>query len=173
MPGQRGEMPDAPVTIRSSTHSHPGGEETLVLHGVFSNKSGDYEAGAWLCSPRSSRHTPFTGPQGALIFVKVGHLGAEFLVSWCTNALPAITQSRPGTPAVPAPATAEQALSFSLNAGMFHQPALVTKWNGVERRQVRSCARRSDWARPTPMRRWRALQVCRRPVSQAKWGNSV
>jgi hypothetical protein len=34
-----------------------------------------------LRSPRWSRHTPFTGLEGALIYVKVGHLGAEFLAS--------------------------------------------------------------------------------------------
>jgi len=33
-----------------------------------------------LRSPRWSRHTPFTGAEGALIYVKVGHLGAPFLV---------------------------------------------------------------------------------------------
>jgi anti-sigma factor ChrR (cupin superfamily) len=70
----------APNT-RFNAHSHPGGEEILVLDGIFSDEGGDYKAGAWLRSPRWSRHTPFTGPQGALIYVKVGHLGAQFLVS--------------------------------------------------------------------------------------------
>ena len=70
----------APNT-RFNAHSHPGGEEILVLDGIFSDEGGDYETGAWLRNPRWSRHTPFTGPQGALIYVKVGHLGAEFLVS--------------------------------------------------------------------------------------------
>ena len=60
---------------------HPGGEEILVLDGVFSDEGGDYAAGTWLRSPRWSRHTPFTGPEGALIYVKVGHLGAAFLGS--------------------------------------------------------------------------------------------
>ncbi len=64
-----------------NAHSHPGGEEILVLDGVFSDEGNDYEAGTWLRSPRWSRHTPFTGPEGALIYVKVGHLGAEFLGS--------------------------------------------------------------------------------------------
>ena len=70
----------APNT-RFNAHSHPGGEEILVLDGIFSDEGGDYETGAWLRNPRWSRHTPFTGPQGALIYVKVGHLGAEFPVS--------------------------------------------------------------------------------------------
>mgnify|MGYP000865926156 FL=1 len=68
----------APQT-RFNTHSHPGGEEIFVLDGLFQDEAGDYPAGTWLRSPRWSRHTPFTGAQGALIYVKVGHLGAKFL----------------------------------------------------------------------------------------------
>ncbi len=68
----------APQTI-FNPHAHPGGEEILVLDGVFRDEAGDYPAGTWLRSPRWSRHAPFTGPEGALIYVKVGHLGADFL----------------------------------------------------------------------------------------------
>jgi len=67
----------APNT-RFNRHSHPGGEEILVLDGVFNDEGGAYGAGTWLRSPRWSRHTPFTGPEGALIYVKVGHLGAAW-----------------------------------------------------------------------------------------------
>ncbi len=70
----------APNT-RFNTHAHPGGEEILVLDGVFSDEGGDYPRGTWLRSPCWSRHTPFTGAQGALIYVKVGHLGAHSLVA--------------------------------------------------------------------------------------------
>jgi len=69
----------APQT-RFHTHTHPGGEEILVLEGVFRDEGGEYAAGSWLRSPRWSRHTPFTGPEGALIYVKVGHLGAQLMV---------------------------------------------------------------------------------------------
>ena len=65
----------APKT-RFNPHTHPGGEEILVLDGVFNDEGGAYAAGTWLRSPRWSRHTPYTGPEGALIYVKVGHLGA-------------------------------------------------------------------------------------------------
>jgi anti-sigma factor ChrR (cupin superfamily) len=68
----------APNT-RFNTHSHPGGEEILVLQGLFRDEQGEYPAGTWLRSPRWSRHTPFTGSEGALIYVKVGHLGAAFM----------------------------------------------------------------------------------------------
>ena len=65
----------APKT-RFNPHTHPGGEEILVLDGVFNDEGGAYAAGTWLRSPRWSRHTPYTGPEGALIYVTVGHLGA-------------------------------------------------------------------------------------------------
>jgi len=61
------------------THTHPGGEEIFVLEGVFRDEHGEYAAGSWLRNPRWSRHTPYTGDEGAIIFVKVGHLGAELL----------------------------------------------------------------------------------------------
>jgi anti-sigma factor ChrR (cupin superfamily) len=61
-------------------HEHDGGEEMLVLEGLFRDEEGEYPEGSWLRNPRWSRHTPFTGPEGALIYVKVGHLGAEMLV---------------------------------------------------------------------------------------------
>ena len=68
----------APQT-RFNPHVHPGGEEILVLQGLFLDEQGEYPAGTWLRSPRWSRHAPFTGAEGALIYVKVGHLGAELL----------------------------------------------------------------------------------------------
>ena len=64
-----------------SAHTHPGGEEILVIDGVFRDEFGAYPEGSWLRSPRWSRHTPFTGPEGALIYVKFGHFGAELIGS--------------------------------------------------------------------------------------------
>ena len=55
-------------------HTHFGGEEILVLEGVFYDEHGEYPAGSWLRSPNRSTHTPFTKDDGALIYVKVGHL---------------------------------------------------------------------------------------------------
>jgi anti-sigma factor ChrR (cupin superfamily) len=70
----------APDTVFSA-HTHPGGEEILVLDGVFRDEVGTYPKGTWLRSPPWSRHAPFTGQEGALIYVKVGHLSA---MSPCT-----------------------------------------------------------------------------------------
>jgi anti-sigma factor ChrR (cupin superfamily) len=65
----------APST-RFRPHQHWGGEEILVLDGVFEDEHGTYPKGTWLRSPHLSSHHPFTGPQGALIYVKTGHLAA-------------------------------------------------------------------------------------------------
>ena len=63
----------APET-RFNPHTHVGGEEILVLEGVFRDEHGAYPAGTWIRSPHLSNHRPFTGPEGATILVKVGHL---------------------------------------------------------------------------------------------------
>jgi anti-sigma factor ChrR (cupin superfamily) len=65
----------APLT-RFRPHQHWGGEEILVLDGVFEDEHGSYPKGTWLRSPHLSAHHPFTGPDGALIYVKTGHLVA-------------------------------------------------------------------------------------------------
>lgn len=57
-----------------TSHNHWGGEEILVINGRFSDEHGEYPAGTWIRSPHLSRHTPFTRDEGALIYVKVGHL---------------------------------------------------------------------------------------------------
>lgn len=68
----------APNT-RFNRHLHAGGEEILVLEGLFCDEHGRYPAGSWLRSPRFSEHTPFTLDEGALIYVKVGHFDAGLL----------------------------------------------------------------------------------------------
>jgi len=51
-------------------HSHPEGEEILVLEGVFSDEHGDWPAGTYLLNPDGFRHAPFS-EQGCLLFVKL------------------------------------------------------------------------------------------------------
>lgn len=63
----------APNTI-FNPHVHPGGEEIYVLNGVFHDEHGSYPAGTWIRSPRYSKHAPFTQSEGAVIYVKTGHL---------------------------------------------------------------------------------------------------
>jgi len=51
-------------------HGHPGGEEILVLDGVFQDESGDYPAGSYMRNPPGTHHTPASA-QGCVIFVKL------------------------------------------------------------------------------------------------------
>jgi anti-sigma factor ChrR (cupin superfamily) len=51
-------------------HNHGGGEEFLVLEGVFSDESGDFGAGMYVRNPPGSSHTPSSAP-GCTIFVKL------------------------------------------------------------------------------------------------------
>lgn len=53
-----------------SPHTHAGGEEFLVLEGVFSDESGDYPPGSYVRNPIGSRHTP-RSESGCTIFVKL------------------------------------------------------------------------------------------------------
>ncbi|MEB3354091.1 MAG: cupin domain-containing protein [Cyanobacteriota bacterium] len=55
------------------THGHPGGEEILVLAGVFQDEHGIYPASSWLRNPPGSVHRPWS-ESGCTIWVKTGHL---------------------------------------------------------------------------------------------------
>jgi len=53
-----------------SAHTHGGGEEFLVLDGVFQDEHGDFPAGCYIRNPPTSFHTPRSHP-GCTIFVKL------------------------------------------------------------------------------------------------------
>ena len=53
-----------------SAHTHQGGEEFLVLDGVFQDEHGDFHAGTYVRNPPGSRHAPGSAP-GCTIFVKL------------------------------------------------------------------------------------------------------
>lgn len=53
-----------------SPHVHTGGEEFLVLEGVFQDEHGDFPAGSYIRNPPESSHTPGSEP-GCTIFVKL------------------------------------------------------------------------------------------------------
>lgn len=55
---------------RFSSHEHPGGEEILVLEGVFSDEHGDYGQGTYIRNPPGTSHAPFSEP-GCVILVKL------------------------------------------------------------------------------------------------------
>lgn len=55
---------------RFSPHTHGGGEEFLVLEGVFQDEHGDFPTGSYVRNPPMSRHTP-SSSIGCVLFVKL------------------------------------------------------------------------------------------------------
>lgn len=53
-----------------SAHVHDGGEEYLVLDGVFQDEDGDFPVGSYVRNPPTSSHTP-AAQGGATILVKL------------------------------------------------------------------------------------------------------
>ena len=79
---------------RFSAHTHGGGEEFLVLEGVFQDEHGDYPAGSYVRNPPTSHHTPGSAP-GCVLFVKLWQFDPEDRVHLRTDT--------GRTPYVPAP----------------------------------------------------------------------
>ena len=55
---------------RFPEHVHDGGEEFLVLEGVFSDETADFPVGAYVRNPAGTKHAPHT-EAGCTIFVKL------------------------------------------------------------------------------------------------------
>ena len=53
-----------------SPHVHDGGEEFLVLEGVFQDEHGDFPAGTYVRNPPTTSHTP-ASKEGCVILVKL------------------------------------------------------------------------------------------------------
>ena len=59
-----------------SAHTHGGGEEYLVLEGVFSDEHGDFGPGTYVRNPVGSSHTPYS-KDGATILVKLWQMDPQ------------------------------------------------------------------------------------------------
>lgn len=53
-----------------SAHTHTGGEEFIVIAGVFQDEHGDFPVGTYVRNPPTSSHTPGSN-EGCTIFVKL------------------------------------------------------------------------------------------------------
>ena len=51
-----------------------GGGEIFVIEDAFRDEHDEYPTGSWIRNPHKSHHAPYTDDEGALIYVKVGHL---------------------------------------------------------------------------------------------------
>ncbi|MEO0681024.1 MAG: cupin domain-containing protein [Pseudomonadota bacterium] len=88
---------------RFSAHVHGGGEEFVVLEGVFSDEHGDFPAGSYIRNPPTSRHTPGSAP-GCIIFVKLWQMDPDDRthVRVATDKLGAVADAaRPGVSVSP------------------------------------------------------------------------
>jgi hypothetical protein len=71
-----GEVARATTIVRFApgsafdAHTHDGGEEYLVLEGVFQDETGDFPVGSYVRNPPTSRHAP-AAADGATILVKL------------------------------------------------------------------------------------------------------
>ncbi|WP_434983932.1 cupin domain-containing protein [Vreelandella zhaodongensis] len=79
-------------------HTHGGGEEILVLEGVFADEHGRYSAGCYLRNPIGTGHTPQIGEEGALILVKLHQFAENDILQLAVPAhrLPWQPDRRPG-----------------------------------------------------------------------------
>lgn len=59
-----------------SAHTHDGGEEFIVLEGVFQDEHGDFPVGSYIRNPPTSKHTPGSD-EGCVIFVKLWQFDPE------------------------------------------------------------------------------------------------
>ena len=59
-----------------SAHTHTGGEEFLVLDGVFQDEHGDFPEGTYVRNPPTTSHTPGS-EEGCVIFVKLWQFDME------------------------------------------------------------------------------------------------
>jgi anti-sigma factor ChrR (cupin superfamily) len=84
-------------------HTHGGGEEFIVLEGVFQDERGDYPAGSYVRNPPTSAHTPASAA-GCTIFVKLWQFRPDDRAQVCIdlNAIEAsVDPSRPGVEVAP------------------------------------------------------------------------
>ena len=59
-----------------SAHTHTGGEEYIVLEGVFQDEHGDFPVGTYVRNPPTTSHTPGSD-DGCTIFVKLWQFDME------------------------------------------------------------------------------------------------
>lgn len=84
-------------------HTHDGGEEFLVMHGVFQDEHGDYAAGTYVRNPPTSRHTP-GAELGCVMLVKLHQFDPadRTFVRIDTNRIGRVTDpDRPGVKVTP------------------------------------------------------------------------
>lgn len=86
-----------------SAHTHTGGEEYLVLSGVFQDEHGDFPVGSYVRNPPQSSHTP-SASEGATILVKLWQFDLDdrtAVTHYTTDMSPEPAAERPGVSIIP------------------------------------------------------------------------
>ncbi|SEV87735.1 anti-ECFsigma factor, ChrR [Cognatiyoonia koreensis] len=83
-----------------SAHTHSGGEEFIVLEGVFQDEHGDYPAGTYVRNPPTSSHTPGSA-EGCVIFVKLWQFDPDDRTQVRVDMHATPTPDRPGVGLLP------------------------------------------------------------------------
>ena len=97
-----------------SPHVHTGGEEFLVLEGVFQDEHGDFPAGSYIRNPPQSSHTP-SSKSGCVIFVKLWQfdMADRTEVKLDTNTMAFVADdTRPGVEVMPLHKDQHEAVSL-------------------------------------------------------------
>lgn len=92
----------APDSVFPS-HTHDGGEEFIVLSGVFQDENGDYPAGTYIRNPPTTRHRPGS-KTGCTIFVKLWQFDLADRMAVIINMneeIPVADSERPGIAVLP------------------------------------------------------------------------
>lgn len=82
-----------------SAHTHGGGEEFLVLEGVFQDEHGDYPPGTYVRNPPTSRHTPGSA-DGCTILVKLHQFDPDDRAQVRIRTADGTFEPEPGRPGV-------------------------------------------------------------------------
>ncbi|MEH6645654.1 cupin domain-containing protein [Sulfitobacter sp.] len=100
-----------------SAHIHTGGEEFIVLEGVFQDEHGDYPAGTYVRNPPTSSHTPGAA-EGCVIFVKLWQFDPEDRTQFRKNMSEELDEAQDGVATALLHRDAREVVSFhALDAG--------------------------------------------------------
>ena len=94
-----------------SEHTHTGGEEFIVLDGVFQDEHGDYPAGTYVRNPPTSSHTPGS-EQGCTIFVKLWQFDPQDRVQFRKDMAAGLGPNKAGVARTELHADAREVVSY-------------------------------------------------------------
>ena len=100
-----------------SEHTHTGGEEFIVLEGVFQDEHGDFPAGTYVRNPPTTAHTP-RSDEGCTIFVKLWQFNMDDRTQFRKNMAAELGRPVDGVATATLHSDARETVSYShLEAG--------------------------------------------------------